>query len=214
MNDGLRHRLVGAVVLICAALILWPIIFSDAIGPVVDRRTEIPVGPDYEKFEIETAQPIVSVAPAKEPERVREEPVKEHIGKEEPAKVDAPSPESKSSAPAPPVKSPAAQVVKASETAKKAPIESPPAGALDDAGLPVSWVLQVAAFGQSSNAIALKEKLQKRGFKAYTQRIQSGGKETTRVLVGPKISKQVLLDDKATIDAAFGLNTLVVQYEP
>jgi DedD protein len=52
MNDGFKQRLVGAVVLVSLGLILWPLIFSDAGGPAVDRRSQIPPRPDFEKFTV------------------------------------------------------------------------------------------------------------------------------------------------------------------
>lgn len=52
MNDGFKQRLVGAVVLACIALIIWPILFSDSNRPVVDRNTQIPSVPEFKQFEV------------------------------------------------------------------------------------------------------------------------------------------------------------------
>lgn len=51
MNDGLKQRLIGAIVLLCLALILWPLIFSDP-APELDRTSQIPPTPAFEKFAV------------------------------------------------------------------------------------------------------------------------------------------------------------------
>jgi len=63
MNDGFRQRLVGALVLICMAVILWPIVFSNSIRPVVDRQTQIPTMPQLEKYAIPEPQKPKGVEP-------------------------------------------------------------------------------------------------------------------------------------------------------
>ena len=201
MNDGLRQRLVGAIVLVCGVLILWPVIFSDAIGPTVDTQTQIPPGPDYGTFEIADPRPVADVTPAAEPSPVRDDPPPD-VSRVDTASTDATPPT--------PIKAPAP--AKAPVSNPK-PIEEISTGAQTKEGLPVSWVLQIASFSQQANADAFKEKLQKKGYKAYTQRVKSNGVEATRVLVGPKISKEEITRQKAAIDKAFQVNALIVQYD-
>ena len=77
MNDGFKQRLVGAIVLGSLALILWPVVFTKTQGPAMDKRSQIPPPPSFEKYTI--AEPVrpqnidpVSVEPEPEP------PVKEN----------------------------------------------------------------------------------------------------------------------------------------
>jgi DedD protein len=63
MNDGFRQRLVGAVVLTCLALILWPIIFSESSRPLVDRRSQIPPMPQFEKYSVPAPKKPANVEP-------------------------------------------------------------------------------------------------------------------------------------------------------
>lgn len=177
MNDGFRQRLVGAIVIGCVLLVLWPVLFSDATGPAVDRRTQIPPAPAFERFEVPTPQPAPALDPAPTPATVVEEPA----------------------------------VVETQPVAEAAPV---PAPSLDEKGLPVSWVLQVASFSSRQNADDLTQALQKKGYKAFNRQIRTGGQEATRVYVGPKISKAAALKEKANIDKAFKLDSMVVQYEP
>lgn len=65
MNDGFRQRLVGALVLICLAVILWPIVFSSSVRPVVDRQTQIPPMPQLEKYTVPEPQKPKGIEPIK-----------------------------------------------------------------------------------------------------------------------------------------------------
>ena len=56
MNDGFKQRLVGAIVLLAIALILWPVIFSDPDGIVMDRTSQIPATPAFDEYRI--AEPV------------------------------------------------------------------------------------------------------------------------------------------------------------
>lgn len=56
MNDGFKQRLVGAIVLLAIALILWPVIFIDPDGIVMDRSSQIPPVPDFDQYRV--AKPV------------------------------------------------------------------------------------------------------------------------------------------------------------
>lgn len=65
MQQGVRQRIVGAIVLICLSLIIWPIIFSGHDDHIVDKASQIPVAPDFETFEV-----AAPVAPSSMPPQV------------------------------------------------------------------------------------------------------------------------------------------------
>jgi len=175
VNDGLKQRLLGAVVMSCIALIMWPVIFSDVGGAVVDRRSQIPPIPAFEKYQVE--QPI-------RPDNI--EPVEFAVGKSEVINEAASDPIE-------------AVAVKPS---------------LDERGLPRSWVIQVASFAEKTNAKELMLALQQRGLKAYT-RVQGTAKGTsTRVFVGPKLSKAALDKNRIMIDREFSLKSMIVPFSP
>lgn len=53
-NDQLMPRLVGALILICFTVVLWPLIF-DAVEPTekFDSLTQVPEAPSFPSFEID-----------------------------------------------------------------------------------------------------------------------------------------------------------------
>ena len=171
MNDGLKQRLVGAIVLLCLALILWPVIFSDTERSVVDRNSQIPPMPDFEKFTV--SEPVIPEQ--QQPQLQQPEPVPEIANVE-----------------------------------NTQPTEKPQ---LNDANLPVSWVLKVGSFKEPGNAETLKLALQKLGHKAYTRSVTTANGRATRVFVGPRFRKSDFDKDKASIDKMFTVTSQVVRFE-
>lgn len=183
MNSGLKQRLVGAVVLICGGLILWPVVFSDGVGPGMDTRTEIPPMPAFEKYQVAEPERPDNVIPVQQPEPEPSPP------------VDAAPQAAPKSAPA---------------DDRKARTAMP---TLDETGLPRGWVLQVASFGETKNAEQLQADLQKQGYKAFTRRVETAGGTVVRVYVGPRMAQEAFAGDRARIDKKYGVKSIVVKFE-
>jgi len=58
MNEGMKQRLVGALVLLALATVILPILFDFDGSYVVDTSPTIPVAPDIQRVEIEKAGPL------------------------------------------------------------------------------------------------------------------------------------------------------------
>jgi DedD protein len=161
MDQRLKQRLVGAIVLISLAVIFIPVILEGPDDDWTPRVQEIPVPPLIEyQAEVDLPVPAESPAPATEETTPAELPV---TGV--PAADVAP----------PPVAEPAP--VKAEPVAEQpAPKPEVPAG---------SWVIQVGSFSQQLNASGLRDRLQKTGYNSRLQEIDSGKGKAWRVLVGP-----------------------------
>jgi DedD protein len=173
MNDGFKQRLVGAVVLSCLALILWPLVFSSSGQPGVDQRTQIPVRPKVEKYVVaKPSRPTMPAPIAKSVEQVKK----------------------------------VSQQSQVSSNKREQPI-------LNDSGLPQSWSLQLGSFSEQKNADELKQALQKKGYKAYTRSVKTTEGKATRVYIGPRLTKSNFDKDKAAIEKAFKLSTIVVHFE-
>lgn len=85
---------------------------------------------------------------------------------------------------------------------------------LSEEGLPESWALQVASFRDADRANALVKNLLDDGYRAFVQHQKDSQGNLSRVFVGPKVLKEKLLQEKTAIDKKYGLNTLVVRFEP
>jgi DedD protein len=186
MNDGFKQRLVGAVVLVSLALILWPVIFSEGINPAVDRRSQISAPPAFDKTPVARPLRPADIAPLVQPSP---EPIADAAA--EPAMAQ-----------------PSAEPI---EPAAAEPSSQTPQ--LDSQGLPESWVLQVASFSQQANADELTEALIKLGYKAYSRTVKTAEGPSTRVYVGPRFTKASFKKDQQAIDKAFSLKSMLVRFE-
>lgn len=77
-----------------------------------------------------------------------------------------------------------------------------------------AYTLQLASFSQKSNSITLRDKLRKKGFKAYSESIQTTTGRIYRLRVGPYLKYDQILAAKKKIEKQFKLtNTVIVKYK-
>lgn len=201
-----RHRLIGSVVLVVAAVIGFPLLFETEPRPLpTDLPIEIPAR--------DTAPPRPAARPAppetqtaRAPERtVIEEPAA-------PAGRDAPEPVTAAPVPAsaapPPVPAPAPPAAVARPTPSPSPAPAPPARAAETEaararalleGRPAAaaqpeaagrFVVQVGAFSETASARDARAKAEKLGLKTYTQVVETSAGQRIRVRVGPFTSRE------------------------
>lgn len=91
---------------------------------------------------------------------------------------------------------------------------SRPQPKLDDAGIPVAWVLQVVSVSERSKADKLTRELIDLGYKAYHRPLKRDQKTLYRVNVGPVFDKQKLQKSKAAIDKHLRVEAIVARYVP
>lgn len=81
MNNGLlRRRILGAFVLMCLIVVLWPVIFSDVTGPFVDTSRQIPSSRTFTQYTVlepKIPEDIPAVEPRAIPEPAASEPGEE-----------------------------------------------------------------------------------------------------------------------------------------
>jgi len=198
MRRRARHRLIGAVVLVLAGVIGFPLLFDTQPRPVaVDIPIEIP---DRNKVKPLPAPPQaagkVAQAPAPVPAPA---PAASMITESGPEPVRAPV-EKAESKPAPPEK-----VAKAEPAPEKKPepkVESKPEpkatetakahalleGKSVDAGS-ARYVVQVGAFAEKDKARRAQQKLERAGFKNYTNVAETKDGTRIRVRAGPFASR-------------------------
>ena len=216
MNDGLKQRIIGALVLVALAIIFVPVLFDrERIAPV-DRQTRIPPAPDI------LLEPLPEVARAPSPKdpsinepldgdlRIQDSPLArdEEMPPSTDSDVDAePSadPVQQRIGTEPPAGSQGRSVPK--PTAFAVPAIAPP-------DTDSAWVLQVASYEHKQHAEALANELRTQGLNAFTKKVSTSAGERTRLFVGPDLSKQALLDVKASVDAKYRVNSLLMVYKP
>ena len=172
-----RHRLIGATVLVIIGVVGFPLVFDTQPRPVsVDIAVDIP-------DRIKT-KPMVSASAA-----TKQAPLATDAALSPKEEVVAPS---KKEEPPP---SPAIQsAVVAPPTSTTAPIKSaepaaPVTPSSDLASDGPRFVVQIGAFAEDAKVKEVRIKLEKAGFKTYTNVANTKDGPRTRVRVGPFVSK-------------------------
>jgi DedD protein len=177
VEQQLKERLVGAVVVVALGVVLIPLLLDGPPGPTGPRSIglELPA-PDSDsrthtirlgepREQPPVARPAPSAPPERSPERgsVSRTPVP--TPEQQPAAVE---PES------PPVESAPVRV-------------EPPVPAQPETG---EWAVQVGSFSNPDNAGRLSRQLSAEGFPAFVARLVTDGRTMHRVRVGPVDSRE------------------------
>jgi len=101
--------------------------------------------------------------------------------------------------------------VESSEQSQPLNDEAP---ALSANGMPVGWVLQVGSFKKKAAADELVKKLLADGHRAFIREKKSTSGTLSRVFVGPKVLKKKLVKEKVAIDKKYGVDALLLHFEP
>ncbi|MFK8046979.1 MAG: SPOR domain-containing protein [Halioglobus sp.] len=207
MNDILKQRLVGALILVALGVVFWPIIFVEPGNIAGEEARRIPARPAVDT----TPMPAPDKKGLREskPLESRKEVQREQLDIDRAQKTAAsvPATDSESTAAKTPKPAPPKPV-------KKTRTEAPIKPAIDSEGVPIAWILQVASVSKSDKAEELRKRLLSLGYKAYVKKIQRSGNSLLRVYVGPKFERAKLEKMKATIDEEFGVKSMVLRYIP
>lgn len=193
MDDKLKQRLIGALVLVVAAVVFLPMLLSGQ-DETVSVEVEVPQQPEMSREPIAPAAPIelsdpepVTEIPPPEPIPV---PVEESPGEAAAPVVSVPEPVA-----APPAPAPAA-----------APAPAPTAAQGD-------WVIQLGSFSAVANADGFKQKLVEQGYNAYTVTATAAGKDITRVYVGPVLDRESANRLRDELERRQGAKGFVVAFD-
>jgi DedD protein len=96
---------------------------------------------------------------------------------------------------------------------KPANFEEDPYGVAAN-NIPVTWYLQVGSFSDPEKSKELKVSLREAGFKVFSEQLSVAGEPRERVLVGPKLDRQRVMDAKSKIDKEFGVDSDVLSCQP
>lgn len=194
MDAPLKQRLVGGLILLALGVVFWPIIFVAPEGESLAKPEGIPPAPRVAS----------SALPAPDSQGLRASPRPQASDEAavEDADVTLPiEPEAVASWP----------VTKPGPVTREV---SPEVPALDADGLPIAWSLQVATMSSREKAQQLRDELIHQQMKAYVKPLQRGGDRLYRVYVGPKFERAQLEAIKQSVDARYGVESLVSRYVP
>lgn len=195
MEQPLKQRLVGAVVLVSLAVIFIPIILEGPDEEPLSRDHTIPEPPEVDyraemELSLPAAQPEPEAAPVAVPATPEPEPVPpiQPMQREQPESVAVVAPARSEPAPA---------------------TKAAPAAPAFAAG----WYAQVGSFSQPANADGLRERVSQAGFSAHLQESATGKGTAYRVLVGPEPSREQAEKLLARLDKALKIWGIVIEID-
>jgi DedD protein len=203
VNESLKQRLVGGLILVALAVVFWPIIFIQPDDQGDAQLRSIPPRPEIDTTPL-SAPDQVGLRASPDISAHQEEYV------EETPEPDPPKQELKQEPdPLPQVEPPATN-----ERAISTRSESPPPLKMDGDGVPLAWILQVVSVSSAEKADELRTQLLSMNHKAYVKKVSSGGRTLYRVYLGPKFERAKLEGLQAKIDTSFGVTSMIVRYTP
>jgi len=200
MQQRMKQRIVGAIVLVALAVIFIPMLLQ---GPVEREATSIPIKIPP-KPAVEVSMPSAEQAPP------TPEPVANAFQPAEPvAPSSAPLEQPMAPTPEPPIE--ASPPVAVEEPAPRPSPKPPPNPAQTPTELG-SWAVQVGSSGTEANALRLRNSLRDNGYNSDTERLQRDGKTFYRVRVGPMIDRADAERTQAALSSTESLKGFVVPH--
>lgn len=217
MNEVLKQRLVGALILVALGVVFWPIIFVEPEDERPVQERSMPTRPNVDTSPVAVPD-VAGLRPSAELP-AREEALAAGDGQAEPAELPERPLEPVAEAlpdPDPVVEESAAVPIPepVEEKPRTTRSEAPEKPALDADGVPVAWMLQVASLSSEDRARDLKNQLLAIDQEAYVKRIRRGDKTLWRVYIGPKFEKARLEAVQPQVDRAVGVSSKIMRYYP
>jgi DedD protein len=166
MEQQLKQRLVGAVVLVSLAVIFIPVILEGPDDDWSPREHRVPDAPHVD-YRAAVDLPLPEMQPDTEPAVTDG---MEQVDQQQ-AETTQAQPVRRDVKPAPNIQ----------------PVEEP---AVEAGQPPAGWYAQVGSFSQPANAGGMRDSVNSAGFHAHLQEVASAKGTSYRVLVGPETSRE------------------------
>ena len=191
MNQNIKQRVVGALVLLAVALIFLPVIFDGQGSYQQNLQSRIP-------------EPPLS------PQMPDTTPTRPTIVADSDAIIIPPEASTVSDTSQPSVNNNSDEVDLPKVETDKLTATSP---SLDAQGLPRGWSVRLASFSSVENASRLVSRLLDDGYKAYSREIQSSQGVLRAVFVGPGVRQERIQQLRLQLQEVYDLAGIVVPFE-
>jgi DedD protein len=200
VNDILKQRLVGALILVALGIVFWPIIFVQPEDKTASHQQSI-----------KTPRSSITPIEVSSDGDLRALPDLAAFG-DSPDRGELTETDALAEATPSTVRSGAAS--QSGSNTAAAPANAPEQLVMDSDGIPLAWTLQVVTVSSADKAEALRKQLLDMSQKAYIVIVRSNGKKLYRVCIGPKFERVELETLQASINAQFKVNSIVARYIP
>ena len=189
-ENRIKQRIIGAIVLVSLGVIFIPMILSGR-GEQSMPLFGSPIPPKPDNIVNIKVLEFENIPKPPEPQTEIRTPVDQYNNKDDK-----------------PVVAPVKPVAK-EEVKEKLPVVKP---ATNENKSLKAWVVQVGSFSNRKNALALKEKLVKKGFRAFVERIIKHDETSYRVRVGPEVRRENAIKLQKQIAQKMNIKGLVMTH--
>ena len=207
MEQTLKQRLVGALVLISLAVIFLPLVFDrqqqriDTAAYSIPEKPAITItAPDLEQVEQEAREQLAEVNQVVENKAAQTEAALPDSGALPDSSTEAADPVAQT------------RVYLEQEKQVDAALQGQPV--TTPVPLADAWIIQVGAFASEPNARSLRDKLKGSGYAAFIKSAAGAKGPIYKVYVGPEIRRAQLEQQKVELERKFNLKTLILKYVP
>ncbi|MBU2955690.1 SPOR domain-containing protein [Marinobacter sp. F3R08] len=224
--DGLKQRIIGALVLVSLAVIFVPMLFDEPHSERTSTNIKIPEEPPFP--EVEAPESEMTPAPSYGLESSDTTVAEPAVGENDDSPAYRMLEESPADVAANPVPEPS-DTAESVEEASQEPVEDSVAVPVEtdaqaeenstveaaefERSLEGAWVVQLGSFGNADNARRLRDQVREKGYGSHLQEVVRGDATLTRVFSGPFASESEAESAKRALDDAFSLNSLVTSGE-
>lgn len=215
--DGLKQRIIGALVLVSLAVIFVPMVFDEPHSERTSTSINIPEEPPFP--EVESPESDIAQTPSYQQDQVsnsgsadQDFRIVENDEPAQPVQDSSTAPDvAKSAASQPETSQPATPAATPEQT--ETPADTEQTSAEFTRSLEGAWVVQLGSFGNGDNARRLRDSVREKGYSSHLQEVARGDSTLTRVFSGPFAEKTKAESAKRALDEAFSLNSLVTSGE-
>lgn len=209
MDNILKQRLVGALILVALGIVFWPIIFVEPGAGPSGAGVVIPPRPGVDNRPIEPPDTVgMRPSPPLQSRLQQEQDAALTAGPGATAPDDAAAEQQPQPSQTPVTGDPPRQAERRTRT------EAPVSPEIDEQGVPVAWILQVVTVSSEENAEKLRLRLIEGGHKAFVRKIRRDDRNLYRVAIGPGFEKARIEALKPGIDAELKVDSRVQRYLP
>lgn len=207
MEQHIKHRLAGAVILVALAVIILPWLLSgEGDRGELDMPLDIPPAPEVSEVPVPEVGDGEALADVPRPE-----PLTAPEGAPEPEPDPSEAPDRVAEAP---------EVVEpepVSEPEPEAEVEPEPSATAEGLdSIPADrgdWVVQVGSFSQKENALGLRDRLREAGYPAFADQMDTeAGRTLYRVRLGPVDTRNEARSLHDELERDQGLEGLVMSH--
>jgi DedD protein len=201
VRESVKHRMIGAAVLVAVAVLFLPSFFKDRQQYQVDTTSHIPGRPSITAVDFNEPEQPDGIEPAPSPETmfIPGDPETSFVVEDEEARGVLITSSANSSS----------QISSAAQSSVATSALS-----LSDKGLPEGWIIQVVSLRAQDSANKLRDELQAEGHRAYVRAVPLNSGTVYRVFIGPKQSESEANTLKSQLDQRLKVNSLVLPFKP